>query len=593
MKLKISETLSLPIEAITNTFAIFGIRGAGKSNLGAVMAEGIIKAGQPVCIIDPTGAWYGLKSSADGKSPGLPVYVFGGEHADIPLEPTAGEVLANFMVENRLPVVLDLKLMRKHEQIKFVMTFAEVLFHRNREPLMVFIDEAARFAPQNIKDRMPEAARCLGAVEDLATLGRNRGLGVTLMAQRPAPVSTTLRTQVENLICLRTVGKHDRKAIDEWVEAKGTQQERDRMMKDLAELPDGVGYFWSPGWLRKFQKEHFLRRETFDSGATPKVGAKPIVPRAFAEVDKNRLSAEIQATIERAKSEDPKELRKRILELERAKAVPAAATPKAADPDALKREFDRGALSVKKVLAKEVARYSAAMEKLLSRYTTSFNAARERLDATADELAKLEKPTIPALESLIAEVQAVRMDPVRQSPAARPVVPRAPMPRPERAPRANSQTNGSIPLGERKILIACAQYPDGAARDQLTVLTSYKRSTRDAYIQRLGERGYVEMGGAGVLATQEGIDALGSDYEPLPVGEELQQYWFDRLPAGECAILRVLVEAGQNPVSREALEETTGFKRSTRDAYIQRLSSRRLVEVNGPGTVRASAALFS
>jgi len=110
------------------------------------MAEGIIKAGQPVCIIDPTGAWYGLKSSADGKSPGLPVYVFGGEHADIPLEPTAGEVLANFMVENRLPVVLDLKLMRKHEQIKFVMTFAEILFHRNREPLMVFIDEAARFA---------------------------------------------------------------------------------------------------------------------------------------------------------------------------------------------------------------------------------------------------------------------------------------------------------------------------------------------------------------------------------------------------------------------------------------------------------------
>ena len=59
--IKIAESLSLPLDAITNTFAVFGIRGAGKSNIGAVMAEGIIKAGQPVCIIDPTGSWYGLK----------------------------------------------------------------------------------------------------------------------------------------------------------------------------------------------------------------------------------------------------------------------------------------------------------------------------------------------------------------------------------------------------------------------------------------------------------------------------------------------------------------------------------------------------
>ena len=211
-------------------------------------------------------------------------------------------------------MVLDLKLMRKHEQIRFMVAFAETLFHRNREPLMVFIDEAARFAPQTIKDKAPEAARCLGAMEDLATLGRSRGLGVTLMAQRPAPVSTTLRTQIENLICLRTIGKHDRRAPDEWVEAKGTQQERDQMMKDLAELPDGVGYFWSPGWLHKFTKVHFNRRETFDSGRTPKIGEKLLTPRAFAEIDKDRLSAEIKATIERAKAEDPRELKKQLAE---------------------------------------------------------------------------------------------------------------------------------------------------------------------------------------------------------------------------------------------------------------------------------------
>jgi DNA-binding IclR family transcriptional regulator len=141
------------------------------------------------------------------------------------------------------------------------------------------------------------------------------------------------------------------------------------------------------------------------------------------------------------------------------------------------------------------------------------------------------------------------------------------------------------------MLTAVAQYPDGAARDQLSILTGYKRSTRDAYLQRLGDRGFVHVNGSGITATQAGVDALGTDFEPLPTGSALLDWWLQRLPAGERAVLDVLAGAHPDGVDRAAIDERTGFKRSTRDAYIQRLMARRLVETDR-GAVRASDELF-
>jgi hypothetical protein len=42
--------------------------------------------GQQVVIVDPKGDWWGIRSSADGKAPGLPVVILGGERGDVPLE---------------------------------------------------------------------------------------------------------------------------------------------------------------------------------------------------------------------------------------------------------------------------------------------------------------------------------------------------------------------------------------------------------------------------------------------------------------------------------------------------------------------------
>lgn len=149
----------------------------------------------------------------------------------------------------------------------------------------------------------------------------------------------------------------------------------------------------------------------------------------------------------------------------------------------------------------------------------------------------------------------------------------------------------ALPKGERLCLIAIAQHENGVTRQQLTVLTGYKRSTRDAYLQRLREKQMTADQGGRIIATRSGVDILGDDYDPLPKGEDLQRHVLDTLPKGERDVLAVLIPAYPESVDRDTISDATGYKRSTRDAYIQRLSTRELVAADR-GMVRASEDLF-
>lgn len=102
----------------------------------------------------------------------------------------------------------------------------------------------------------------------------------------------------------------------------------------------------------------------------------------------------------------------------------------------------------------------------------------------------------------------------------------------------------------------------------------------------------MEISHAGsIVATDAGVANLGPDFEPLPTGEALQGYWLQRLSPGEAAILEQAIAAYPDAVDRDSLSETTNYKRSSRDTYIQRLQARQLLEKGG-GAVTASAVLF-
>jgi hypothetical protein len=146
--------------------------------------------------------------------------------------------------------------------------------------------------------------------------------------------------------------------------------------------------------------------------------------------------------------------------------------------------------------------------------------------------------------------------------------------------------------GERRVLIAIAQHPDGVTREQLTVLTGYKRSTRDLYIQGLYRAGLAEPHHNAVgriVATSAGVRELGSDLAPLPTGRALADYWLARLPTGERACLDHIIRGVR--IDRDTLSDMTGYKRSTRDLYVQLLRRRELVKIDDDGYLRPSEHL--
>ena len=99
MTLQIAEDFALPMDAVTTTLAILGIRGSGKTYAGGVVTEEMLKVGMQVAVIDPLDVFWGLRSSADGDGAGLPIVIAGGDHGDIPLHAGSGEAMADAIVE--------------------------------------------------------------------------------------------------------------------------------------------------------------------------------------------------------------------------------------------------------------------------------------------------------------------------------------------------------------------------------------------------------------------------------------------------------------------------------------------------------------
>lgn len=161
---------------------------------------------------------------------------------------------------------------------------------------------------------MHDAARCVGAWSKLVRLGRTHGLGVTLITQRSAVLNKDVLTQISTLVPMRTTSPQDRKAIEAWVREHDAGAD---LMASLSSLDNGEGWVWSPHWLHVLQRIRFRRRRTFDSGATPTFGGGIRPAARAADVDLAALKVHLAAAIERAETNDPKALRRRVAELER------------------------------------------------------------------------------------------------------------------------------------------------------------------------------------------------------------------------------------------------------------------------------------
>ncbi len=545
MKLRISSTLSLPLDAMMKKHVFIGQSGTGKTNAGVVLVEELDKTGGQFVVIDGMGGWWGLRTSRDGTSEGIDVFILGGEHGDMPLEPSAGGLVADFIVKSGHSFILDLSLMRKGQSTLFMLQFCERLFEAkatNKTPLHLMIDEADQYAPQETREggNLP---RLVGAVEDLVRRGRQRGIATSMNTQRPAVLNKSCISQADVLHVFRLVSPQDTKALDDWVRARATPEQKELFTRDLPRLPVGDCFVWSPAWLDIFKRIHVRERETFDSSATPEVGVKAPKITARAKVDIDGLKAEIAASIEVAKAEDPTLLRARIQELEsKLSAKPAEVT------------------STKEVsvLGKETA---AELHALIDDFSPLVEDMRGLVEVVRSSLARVEvHGAVPAGERT-ARSPAVSPAP----PVARAEKGVAPPPRQLEAPASE------LPKCERAVLSVLATHGT-RSKEQLALQTGYTVGSLKNALAGLRASKFISGGGEAMSITDAGSKALGA-IEQLPQGRALLEYWLANVDKCERAIIGAAVDAYPGSLTKEDLAASTKYTVGSLKNALARLRS--------------------
>lgn len=554
-------SVSVPLAAYaTQANAILGIKGSGKTTTAKGIAEQLLDHDIPIVVLDPVGMWRYLKVPKEKGGKAYKVVVAGGQSPDLPLTPHTAPEIVRSAIRSNIPLVIDLydRNLSKADWRRIVKATCDILMFENKGIRHLFLEEAAEYIPQVVRD-----GELFASVEKLCRMGGNASVGITLINPRAQEVNKAVLELCELLILQRQKGSHAMAALKKWLTMAQDMQD---VEKTIAGLATGEGLVWPESATPV--------RTIFPPSITFHPDRKrPDLPRGSMPEDVSSFVGELKESLtkvlEEAKANDPAELKKQLAKLQAE----------------LRNRDEALARMQKSVKPAEVPIFTG--EDLKSWKTFS--------DLLSESLWKQEKLIIDTQSKL--DTFLARLEQTASRPKADKFVPsRGDAVRAAEAKlykRIPVSSDTVLPKGEAAILSAIAQFnaQSAVSRETLTVLTGYKRSSRDTYLQRLREKGYIEEGREGLMATDAGIAALGSDYQPLPTGKALQDHWLQRLPQGEKVILEVLLAGYPEWIDRERISESTNYQRSSRDTYLQRLGARMLIETDR-GTVRASKILF-
>ncbi len=538
-------------------------------------------------VIDPEGEFASLRERFD--------YVLAARQGgDTLADPRAAKLLAERLLELGVSAILDIYELQPGERVRFVRLFLEALVDAPKtlwHPALVVVDEAHVYCPEKGHGE----AESSEAVKALCTRGRKRGFCAVLATQRLSKLHKDAAAECNNKLIGRTSLDVDMKRA---AEELGFTTKEERL--SLRDLEDGQFYAFGPAIARAVSKVTVGSVQTTHPKAGSHLAAVVPPPTEKVKALLPKLS-DLPAEAE-ARERTVKDLKAEIVTLKRENAQLQKAQPPAPKTETKRVEVltdaDRALLgkwqaaitesqaSSVAILTDANARVDRVVQKAVAEYLQTIRTVSVEQAQLLEQM--FDRVGIRKILEKLPAAGAAALPPGRPARAElRGGVPPPPRPTHDRAVRHEPST---LPEGQRVILTAIAQRQDGATREQLTVLTGYARSSRDTYLQKLGQAGYTRPMNGSIVATDAGIAALGT-FEPLPTGAALLDHWRRELPEGERRILDVVVSAYPHSVERTVIDESTGYARSSRDTYLQKLSARRLVDADR-GSVRASSELF-
>jgi hypothetical protein len=438
------------------------------------------------------------------------------------------------------------------------------------------LEEAQRLIPQQTQGKGGLIPRLKGAMEEIVRIGRNYGIGCSMLTQRPQSVDKEVLNQTECLVVFQTVGTHERRAIKEWIVDKGLDVD---LIDELPSLPVGTAYVWSPQWLSTLGKHKVLPKRTYDTSATPKLGMKRLPPRPLSRGDLSELQTAMSESITKAEEHDPSALRRKVQTLTAELAKLRAQTP--AEPKVETRVKEKSVLT-------------ARDRTLLSRLCNVFMSEGNRLEhlvegmrgdalAASNIVTHVQQLLIPASPTALASlsVKPPVQPPMKQPRAVKPVKP-----------------DGDVQLiGKMRDMLAALAATTGhtLSRKQLAVQVgmSVKSGGFNNYVGMLSRQGLVTTANGNVALTDTGAyHAEGIEIAHTP--DEVFALWLPKLVGKTKDILTLLFKHPTRIFTRAQVAEEVGMSVSSGgfNNYVGMLSRLNLI-VTGHGSMRLNCDVFN
>jgi len=537
--------------------------GAGKSYLLRGLAEQAAPQ-LPIIVLDPEGEFATLRESIDAV-------LVSRDGGDLRTDTKSAALLARKLLEMGLSAIIDLSDLKLAERRRYIRLFLEAVMSvpkRLWRPTLILLDEAHQFCPQQGQ------SEAMDAVISLMSQGRKRGFCGILATQRLSKLHKDAAAEANNNLIGRTTLDLDlRRACDQLQKGKSE-------WAVMQGLEPGEFFAFGPALnVRGITKLLTAKVKT----THPESGRRHALeaPKPSARIRK--VLPEFDDLPERAAAEARtlEEARGRIRQLEREARKAAKGQPTAA-PSARQEQ------ALQKLRAERDEARQATVEQLRLRV-----AANKRL-VGAKKAALLVQTAVAKLAATL-DAEPVAFDVTPES-ASRATASRETPP--PRAPRAPAPVNGESPLGrggKLRMMVAIAQMgDDGCDRSQLGLLAgmSSKSGTFSTYLGALRSAGYIADDGGRIVPTEDGIEALGGDYQTLPTGADLGEYWLGRMGGGgKRRMLEVLLEAGADGLTRQALADAADLSGAsgTFSTYLGQLRSLKLVD--GKDTIRVAETL--